>query len=184
MVETNLENIADAEIFQKFIEFNDQNAFLLLYKKYNQKVYAYILRLMRDRDKAKDVFQKVFMNVVEKRHTFKGGNFIGWLMVIARNQSMMEKRGAKPNDSIDDIEIAHDEIGNSDFLQSEGIRKAINKLPDEFREIIKLRYFDDFSYNEIAEIQEISVTLVKVRLFRAKKLLINILEPFKEAING
>ncbi len=183
MANTNLENIDDAAVFQTFIDNNDQQAFNLLYKKHSQKVYAYCLRLMKDRDSAKDVFQKVFFNVIDKKHTFKGGNFIGWLIVIAKNQCMMEKRGIKQTENIDDLEIAADDLRKVDFIREEGIRKAVEGLPEDYKEIIKLRYFDDFSYNEIAEILEISVDLVKVRLFRAKKLLTNILGPFKESLN-
>ena len=69
------------------------------------------------------------------------------------------------------------ETHGQDFLLTEALRKAISKLSDEFRDALELRYYDDLSYEEIAETLGITVALAKVRVFRAKKQLTKTLSP-------
>lgn len=176
------ENISDEYLFLKFQQENDKKAFTALYNRYNKKVFAYCLRACSDRETAKDVFQKIYTSIVDNKNSFKGGSYVAWQMIITRNYCLMEKRTAKKKDEIYENTLIDDESGKEDYAFKELIRNEVEKLPDEFREIVKLRYFDDFSYNEIADITEISLALVKVRLFRAKKLLTTALYPLREQL--
>ena len=181
-MEDKIQNIEDEELFVKFRDLNDNQAFMLLYNRYSKKVMAYCLRACTDRDTAQDVFQKVFTSVVEKKHTFKGGSYIAWLMIITRNFVLMQKRTNRHFDDVSTMDLPYESSSSIDFSYNELIHSEIEKLPDEFKEIIKLRYFDDFSYNEIAEILNISISLVKVRLYRAKSLLSTALKSLKETL--
>jgi RNA polymerase sigma-70 factor (ECF subfamily) len=175
-------NIDDEDLFFRFRDTNDNQAFMLLYNKYSKKVFAYCLRACTDRDTAQDVFQKVYTSIVEKKHTFKGGCFIAWLMIITRNFVLMQKRANRHFDDVTTLDLPNETSSGLDFAYNELIHSEIEKLPEEFREIIKLRYFDDFSYNEIAEMLDISISLVKVRLYRAKSILSNALKSLKETL--
>ena len=74
----------------------------------------------------------------------------------------------------------HGDTVFDDFRFKEIINEALLQLPDEFREVIELRYFDELSYDEIADLLKISLSLVKVRIFRAKTILEKSLENYKD----
>jgi RNA polymerase sigma-70 factor (ECF subfamily) len=177
------ESRTDEELFEQLKELNDKKAFQVLYARYNKRVFSYCVRCCGTREDAEDVFQTVISNIYEKRGSFRGGSFIAWLMTITRNQCLMAKRVKRPTSDIEGfaelIGDAGDKTG-SDFLMREAVNDAIAKLPEEFREPIELRYFDDFSYEQIAEITGVSLSLVKVRLFRAKKMLLQMVAPYRE----
>ena len=180
MNEVDFDKLSDEQLFDLFKKNNDNKAFASIYSRYSKKVYAYCIRACGDKDVAKDVFQKVFTSIIEKRNSFIEGNFIAWVMVITRNYCLMEKRAKKKTEEIFENTLITEPDNNFDFAEKAEVIKAVNKLPEEYSDIIKLRYFDDFTYNEIADILDISLSLVKVRLFRAKQLLVNLLKPLME----
>ena len=175
-------NINDEELFKRFRDHGSTDAFNLLYNRYNKKIFAYCLRSCPDRETAKDVFQKIFSSVVEKKESFKGGSFIAWLIIITRNYVLMEKRKEKNTEPVYENTLIDDELNEDDFVLRSKIRYEVDKLPEEYSEMVKLKYFDDFSYNEIAEFTGVSLALVKVRLFRAKKILTKNLLPLRESL--
>ena len=175
-------NIDDEELFKRFRDSGSTDSVNLLYNRYNKKICAYCLRSCPDRETAKDVFQKIFTSVVEKKDSFKGGSFIAWLIIITRNYVLMDKRAAKNVEPVYENTLTDDELNEDDFVLRSKIRHEVDNLPEDYREMVKLRYFDDFSYNEIAEFTGVSLALVKVRLFRAKKILTKNLLPLKESL--
>ncbi len=183
-IDANLKDLSDEDLF--LLLQNDKNisAFNILYTRYSKKIFTYCLAVFRDEDKAKDVFQIVMTSIFEKKHLFKGGSFIAWLMIITRNQCLMEKRNTKNNVEIEKFEnyLVY-ETNEQDILLNEKIKEIIETLSDEYKEVIELRYYSDLTYDEIAEALNISESLVKVRLFRAKNLLIKKMEMFKGYIN-
>jgi RNA polymerase sigma-70 factor (ECF subfamily) len=70
-----------------------------------------------------------------------------------------------------------------DFVERDIVRKAVSKLQEDFREVVELYYYDSFSYEQIAKICGISDSLVKTRLFRAKKKLLELLSPLRSEIH-
>jgi RNA polymerase sigma-70 factor (ECF subfamily) len=96
----------------------------------------------------------------------------------------MEKRNTKNNVEIEKFEnyLVY-ETNEQDILLNEKIKEIIETLSDDYKEVIELRYYSDLTYDEIAEALNISESLVKVRLFRAKNLLIKKMEMFKGYIN-
>ncbi len=177
-----LELMDDEELFERFKSKRDIDAFSVLYEKYSKKVFAYCLRTFNDKERAKDVFQKVFTSVVDKKDTFKGGSFIAWLMIITRNYCLLEKRNKIYYEEVKDDYLVGSSSEKNDFMLNEYIRKRIDNLPEDYKELIKMRYYDDFSYKEIAEIKDWSMAQVKIKIFRAKKMLMKALMPLKESI--
>lgn len=175
--------LSDEELFDLFQNGNVW-AYNILYSRYSKKVFTYCLAVFRDEDKAKDVFQVVMTNIIEKKDHFKGGSFIAWLMIITRNQCLMEKRNAKNNVEIEKFENQFvSDSQDIDVILRDNIKHILNSLSEEYREVVELRYYSDLTYEEIAETLNISESLVKVRLFRAKNILIKKLEMFKGYIN-
>ncbi len=171
----------DEELFTLVREHNDDKAFRELYRRYDRRLFAYCLRVMKVQEAAEDAFQTVMTSVFEKRASFLGGNFAAWLFTIARNQCLNIKQKYKPTTDIDDISYSlqdkNDTTGD-DILLNDALKQAIAALPEEFREPLELKHFDGFPYEEIATMLKISVSLAKVRVFRAKKMLQQTLAPY------
>jgi len=176
--------LSDEDLFER-IKTDDVNAFNVFYQRYSKKIFNYCMTVFRDSDKAKDVFQTIISNIYEKKDNFKGGSLIAWTMIITRNQCLMEKRNTKDKYKVEVYEnTLIDDNKVEDFYLKEQIYKSIDTLPDEYKEVIELRYFSDFSYTEIAQVLNITEALVKVRLFRAKNLLTTKMENLKGYLNG
>lgn len=184
VVRMTYELLSDEAVFALVRDENDQEAFAVLYRRYNKRVYAYCVRALGNPEDARDVFQSVVLTIYDKRRSFSDGSFAAWLFTITRNMCLKTLRNRKQTSEF--VEELHDteESGSNspDFLLRAELRKAINDLPAEFREALELRYFDDLTYEDIAEALSISVSLAKVRVFRAKKILAKTLSPILDEL--
>lgn len=175
---------SDEELFN-LVKKNDERAFRTLYQRYGKKIYAYCLRIVGARTTADDVFQTVFTAVYEKRETFIDGSFSAWIFTIARNFSLKARKQQKyalsKSEDLDEysdyLPDESDRTGDDVFVR-DALRAAIASLSEEFRETIELRYFEGLSYDEIAEVLGIGISLAKIRVFRAKQQLQKILTPY------
>lgn len=156
------------------------DAFKILYEKYNRKVYRFCLRILEDQALAEDAFQETFIKVYEHRKDFRGENFQSWLFTIARHTCLNFIRAKKTHDSIDDDFQASYEISHTDFGMKDFIKNAVGKLPLALREALILREYEECSYQEIAEILSIDLSLAKVRVHRARLLLKKLLKPIEK----
>jgi RNA polymerase sigma-70 factor (ECF subfamily) len=177
---------SDVELLDRFLS-GEEPAFAELYGRHKQQVYTYCARMLGgDQDLASDAFQEVFIKVYEKAWQFREGtNVTGWLLMIARNTCLNVFRARKPNDCIDD----HAELESSDrslapefgeeqhFLRAK-LEQAIAELPAEYRDPLVLREFDGLGYAEIAKIMGTTLPVIKVRIYRAKQKLREILRPY------
>lgn len=173
------ELLSDENIFALVRDHNDEQAYRALYRRYDKRIYAYCLRALGNHEEAKDVFQTVAMTVYDKRSSFTEGSYAAWLFTITRNMCLKTIRNRKNQTEFieESFPFESAETHGQDFLLTEALRKAISKLSDDFREALELRYYDDLSYEEIAETLGITVALAKVRVFRAKKQLTKTLSP-------
>ncbi len=158
-------------------------AFRVLYNAYGQKVYRYCLRLLGDVELANDAFQETFLKVYENRDYFKGDNFAAWLFTIARNTCISQIRTRKDFEQIAEGQLSSESIVTEDFGLKNEIKNAINKLPLLLKEAIVLREYQDCTYQEIAEILQIDVSLAKVRVYRARIILKKLLKPIVRELN-
>jgi RNA polymerase sigma factor (sigma-70 family) len=171
----------DEELFALVRENASEQAFRTLYRRYDKRLFAYCLRAMQTREAAEDVFQSVMTLVFEKRQSFSGGSFAAWLFTIARNQTLNHKQKQRITTDIDDIAYSMSDEGDrtgEDVLLSDALKQAIATLPEDYREALELKHFDGFAYEEIAQMLNISLSLAKVRVFRAKKMLQESLAPY------
>lgn len=170
----------DEELFAQ-VQKNDEQAFRILYRRYNRQIYGFCRRMLGDDRAAEDAFQTVITTVYEKRDTFTGGSFSAWFYAIARNRCIKLLRKEKPKVRMEDmpgIENTLAQESHEDVVLQDVIGRAIAELPDDLREAFELRYLDDYQYDRIASILDISLSLAKVRVFRARKIIQKTLSPY------
>lgn len=175
------DTLSDEELFSR-VQENDQSAFSILYTRYARKLYRYCLKMIGDEALAKDTFHDIFVLIFDNRASFKGGSFAKWLFTIARTRSLNALRNRKHTNDITEMEsyrefAEHDEEEDKLFVH-DLLYKGMAKLPEDLREALVLRHFEDYSYAEIAEMTGISLSLAKVRVFRAIKLIQKTLSPY------
>jgi RNA polymerase sigma-70 factor (ECF subfamily) len=178
----NLEKYSDNELF-KLLSNGDKEsefAFLEIYRRYSGRIYAYCRRFLGDREDAMDVFQDTFVKFYQSaKETREMTNLPGFLLRIAKNLCLNVLRQRKQPVELEDyMNYINTEKSNEENELLNLIKIALSQLPDEYREIFVLREYQGMSYNEIAEHLNISLPLVKVRLFRAKEKLREILAPY------
>jgi len=177
---------SDLELWQLFQKSSDERAFAELYQRHKDEIYTYCLRMMSgDPDKANDVFQEVFIRAFERADQFRSGaNVAGWLYTIARNMCLNTYRNTHPMERLDgqesrastDRSLAPEYDEEQHFLRRK-IEEALGRLPLEFREPFMLREFDGFSYREIAAMTGSTLGMTKVRIYRAKQRMRELLAP-------
>lgn len=175
------DNIPDAELFYRLSESKEtaEAAFAELYARYGGRVFAYCLRFLGQRDEAQDVYQETFIRFYESAQQKREmTNVPGYLLKIARNLCLNCRRNKKQTVEFDDYQsLVHpSSTEKTEFLQL--ITTALDMLPDDYREVFVLREYEGLSYAEIAEIVGASLSNVKVRIFRAKQKIREILAPY------
>ena len=158
-------------------------AFKILYEKYRKNVYRFCLRMMGDADMADDAFQETFIKVYEHRKDFRTNNFSSWLFTIARRTCLNQIRSKKDMDTFDEFFYEPVRENRSDVAMKEIIEKAIATLPIPMREAFILREYEECTYQEIADILGIQLSLAKVRVHRAREILRKLLAPIKKEIH-
>lgn len=162
---------------------NAQNAVIeLLWN----KVYNYVYGKIRNEEEAEDVAIETFTKVFTKLKLYNEDfDFTTWVISIAHNTMIDHiRKSPKLGISIDDetnlLEILEDQPSPEEYLilkqDNDKLNKAIAKLRDPYQKIIELRYIEDKTYKEIAEELNLTLPNVKVRLLRAKQLLMEIMQ--------
>lgn len=184
MAKNNIYNDSNERLeeLSKRFKKGDLEAYNLLFEHYHTAIYRYCLKLLGNRELAKDAFQETFMKMFEHRFEFKNGNFGAWLYKICRNVCLNLIRGQKKNELFDEFKHSDNTNELGDIALSEQIHKALLMLPVQLREVLILREYNDLSYQEIADIMGIELSLVKVRIHRARNLLRKILIPLQKEI--
>lgn len=177
------DNIPDAELFYRLAgpKEHAEAAFAELYARYGGRVFAYCLRFLGQRDEAQDVYQETFIRFYESaQQSREMTNVPGYLLKIARNLCLNCRRNKKHTVEFEDYQslVQPATAEKTEFLQL--ITTALDMLPDEYREAFVLREYEGLSYAEIADIVGASLSNVKVRIFRAKQKIRDILAPYIE----
>jgi RNA polymerase sigma-70 factor (ECF subfamily) len=160
----------------------DPQAFERLYKLHSRRVYALCLRFAGNPTDAEDLMQEAFLQLFRKIHTFRGeSKFSTWLHRLAVNVILMRRRRKRhPEVSLD----ATNESDNGDskpvldpggpdlrlngVIDRVNLDKALEELPDGYREMFILHDVEGYEHNEIAEILDCSVGNSKSQLFKAR----------------
>jgi RNA polymerase sigma-70 factor (ECF subfamily) len=136
--------------------------------------------LMRDENEAADAVQDACLRALRFIGGFRGGDGRLWLLAIVRNTCYSRlKRSAgreRETEFDDEIHTAEGEMANPELLlersrDSETLRRALEELPEEFREVVVMRELEGMGYKEIAEVAGVPIGTVMSRLARGRKRL-------------
>jgi RNA polymerase sigma-70 factor (ECF subfamily) len=154
----------------------DPDAFRLLYEKYGEKVFASAIRIVGEHHAAADLVQEIFVKVHGELGSFKfESKFSTWLFRVAVNHALNKASEVARHARIRE-RIARDGRGDLGGTKEgrpvdDEVHRAIQNLSPKLRAIVSLRYLEGLSYEEIAEVLEISMGTVKSRLFLAHETL-------------
>ena len=175
-----MSHLGDEELLD-LINRNDPKAFEELYEMYAPRLFVYCLRLLRDRQSAEDAVQETLTKVHTEAHSIHDrSSFRSWIFTIARNEAYGLLRKKKPVILVDDDQVWDNETPLELLLraeESEIVQHLLEELRPEYREILVLREYEEFSYDEIAVITSSTIAAVKSRLFKARKALTIKLKP-------
>lgn len=150
--------------------------FAMLVNAYQQKVYWHIRRLVVNHEDAEDLLQEVFVKSYRSWHSFRNDcNICTWLYKIATNECITFLNRKKMR-----IVTENDDVGNMNSLPAgseytgyaekaaAALQQAVQKLPDMQRLVFNMRYYDDMSYDDIAQVTGSSTSAAKTNYHIAK----------------
>jgi RNA polymerase sigma-70 factor (ECF subfamily) len=160
----------------------DQTAFADLVTRYQSAVFNMAYRMLGDPTEAEDAAQEVFVRAWNQLHTFQlERRFSTWLLSIASHYCIDVLRRRKPTAPLDDVALYKestdpqpDEIALQGE-QSRTVKELLNALPDKYRSVTVLRYYNDLSYDEIARATGLTESAVKTQLHRARRMLADLI---------
>jgi len=179
---TNIGREPDALWIKQIAEGN-REAFEKLYGQYQKRLFRYFMRLVSVTEAAEELTNDVLVEVWKKAGDFRGLSKVStWIFGIAHHKAMNELRSRKP--ATLEIEAAANEADPGETPEQsaaqvnlkEKIKRALQALSPEHREVMELTFTNGLSYQEISDIMQCPVNTVKTRMFYAKKQLQEILE--------
>lgn len=185
----------DEELVKAYLEEDDQEAFRTLVERHQEKIFGYLMGMVKNRAVANDLFQETFLRVINAMQERRGsythqGQWLSWVMRIARNAAIDHIRKRK---KWADVSQDEDEEGRSfwDTLegeepaadeqlhhaeQKEWLDEHIQQLSPEQREVLLLRQETDLTFREIAELTDVSINTALGRMRYALKNLRRMME--------
>lgn len=200
-LESNLSGKAqyDIQLVKRAVEHHDQAAYAELLDRYRESVYFLLLKMVNNKDDAEDLtieaFGKAFKNIAQYTPNFA---FSTWLFRIATNNCIdfirkkravtlsLDRNFMSEDGSEMTMDVRSETLDPEENLikKQKGIlmRSLVEKLKPRYRILIELRYFQELSYEEIAEKLDLPLGTVKAQLFRSREFLYNIIRNQQERI--
>jgi len=173
-----LTKLTDRELVAAYAD-NNNEAFDVLLERHQNKVYSYILHIVKNKDIADDIFQETFvkaiMTIKQGRYT-EHGKFSGWLTRIAHNLIIDLFRQEKIENSVSADEEGIDVLNRRDLCEGniedslinsqidEDLRRIVMALPAPQREVLIMRFYRNMSFKEIAEATSVSINTALGRM--------------------
>ena len=190
----------DYLLLRRALDENDQQAYAELMSLYRDSIYYMLVRMVKNKVDAEDLtlmtFGKAFRYL--DKYTPKYA-FSTWLYRIALNNSIdfLRMKNNMPQYFEEDLYTSsttsiidqsednlqrtpEEEIIDKQRLQL--LRAAVSQLPDKYRKVIELRYYEDLAYEEISERLGITLSNVKIQIMRAKQMLAQLMQPMKNSM--
>jgi RNA polymerase sigma-70 factor (ECF subfamily) len=180
-----MSKLSDSKLVDVYLA-GDTGAISKLIERHKKRVTDYIAMMVKDRDVADDIFQETILKVVrviDDGRYADNGKFLSWVLRIAHNQVIDHFRHIRGENKITEADAGFDILGTMRFAGDnvedrlvheqihEDLRRIINRLPEEQREVVVMRYFNDMSFKEIAEESGVSINTA---LGRMRYALINL----------
>jgi RNA polymerase sigma-70 factor (ECF subfamily) len=155
-------------------QIGDRDAFAELIKRYEKPLRYFVCRLLDDAQIAEDIFQETWLTVIRQIHTLRDADaFRAWLYRVARNKVYQQLRTKNRFSPLDEntaiINGNHDDVFCAEDAAK--IHKCLKKLVPEHREVLMLRFLEQMSYQQIAEVLNCNPGTVKSRIYYAKRSL-------------
>lgn len=174
----NLNMLADDMLVARYSK-GDNKAFDELLARYQSKLFNYIYFIVRSQEMAEDIFQETFVKAIttiqQGRYT-ASGKFGAWLTRIAHNMIIDGFRQERNENTISNDETEVDLLNNVDLCDDNietqmvneqtlsDVRRLVDALPDSQREVVYMRFYQDLSFKEIAEITGVSINTALGRM--------------------
>lgn len=179
--------IKDELIISRVLQ-GEKQAFAMLLAKYQDMVFSICLKMVKDRDMAEELAQVSFVKAYTSLASYSSkAKFSTWLYRICYNSCLdhLKRVQGKRFQDIQEVELTSEQtLDPSKVLENkedkERVRNAIQELDPATQVLVLLFYFEEQSVKEISEILQLSVSNVKVKLYRARKQLQNLLTPSYE----
>lgn len=175
--------LTDEKLVTAYLEHGDQRAFRMLVERHQERIFGYLLGMVRNRDIANDLFQETFLRIIAAMQNRRGsytqqGRWLGWAMRIARNAALDHLRSRKKWQDVapqgDDDELSFwDRLPDGEpradlqlhrLEQGDWLEACIDRLPPEQREVLLLRHESDLTFREIAELTDCSINTALGRM--------------------
>ena len=172
-------SMTDEELVVLF-SMGDNQAFDILLNRHKNRVYTYILLIVRNKDLAEDIFQESFMKAIitiKQGHYVDTGRFYSWVTRIAHNLIIDSFRRERNENTVSNEEFADVDLFNNVRLCDENIeeilvreqvfsdiRKLMHHLPENQQEVVRMRYYEDCSFKEIADKTGVSINTALGRM--------------------
>ena len=187
----NVTALSDRVLLNNYLS-GDRSAISELIERHSQRVRSYIGMMVKDDDVADDIFQETFIKavkVIDEGGYTDSGKFLSWVLRIAHNRVLDHFRREKSSRQLNEKEAGYDVLGSLRFAENtvednivhnelmETVHRLVEELPDDQREVVRLRYYSKLSFQEIAEQTEVSINTA---LGRMRYALINLRRMIKE----
>jgi RNA polymerase sigma-70 factor (ECF subfamily) len=175
---TNLKSLTDESLVELYA-LGDNSAFDVLLSRYQKSVHSYIYYIVRNEDLTEDIFQDTFLKVIttikQGRYT-ENGKFKAWIMRIAHNLIIDTFRQERNENTISNDEVEGDLFNDRTMSDTniedemireqvyDDVRKLVRHLPDNQREVLEMRYYQDMSFKEIADVTGVSINTALGRM--------------------
>ena len=179
-----LSNLSDKELVSKYVK-GDNFSFEILLSRHKNRVFAFIMSKVKNKDISDDIFQDTYVKVVnslQKGKYNEEGKFLPWVMRIAHNlvidhfRKQKKMQMIRSNNDFDIFEVIKDSKINADekLIKDQifnDLNLLIDKLPNDQKKVLKMRYYEELSFKKIAEHFDISINTA---LGRMRYALINL----------
>ena len=173
-----LNMMTDDMLVTLYSQGNDK-AFDVLLSRYQQKLFSYIFFIVRNQEMAEDIFQETFVKAIttlKQGRYVADGRFDAWLTRIAHNLVIDSFRQERNENTISNDEVEVDLFNDADLCDDNiemrmvneqvlgDVRRLVDALPDNQREVLYMRYYQDLSFKEIAAITGVSINTALGRM--------------------
>ncbi len=173
-----LDQLADEQLVSLYEQGNN-TAFEVLMMRYKSKVYAYIFQILRDRELTEDIFQDTFIKAIvtiQQGRYSESGKFLGWINRIAHNLIIDHFRREKNENTVSADAFEYEVTNNTklsdlsieDIISNEQVLsdvvRMVSFLPEVQQEVVRMRFFEELSFKEIAEKTDVSINTALGRM--------------------
>jgi RNA polymerase sigma-70 factor (ECF subfamily) len=167
------------EALVELYAYGNNSAFDVLLNRYEKSIHSYIFYIVRNQDLTEDIFQETFLKVImtikQGRYT-DNGKFKAWITRIAHNLIIDNFRQERNENSISNDEVEVDLLNDMRLCESNiednmvqeqvylDVKKLVKHLPDNQREVLEMRYYQDMSFKEIADVTGVSINTALGRM--------------------